>query len=225
MAEGLETLAAFAEGTNTVDLGRRRHRDRPPHSRGDRREDRRARPAARAPLARRRRRLFEEAPHRDARAPARRCARRLATSAWSSPRWARRCVRSRGAEFDGVFFNWMTPEFAAGARKHVEQGASEAGRETPPVMGYVRTAIGDDAQARLAKEESLLPRAPRRLLKPLRPPRRGARHRRRRRARLGGGPAPARRVRRTGHHRRPRPRERQPRGDVNSRRERGASQT
>ena len=59
-----------------------------------------------------------------------------------------------GAEFDGVFFNWMTPGFAADARKHVESGASEAGRDTPPVMGYVRTAIGDDAQPRLAKEES-----------------------------------------------------------------------
>jgi alkanesulfonate monooxygenase SsuD/methylene tetrahydromethanopterin reductase-like flavin-dependent oxidoreductase (luciferase family) len=59
-----------------------------------------------------------------------------------------------GAEFDGVFFNWMTPEFAAEAREHVEKGAAEAGRETPPVMGYVRTAVGDDAQSRLAKEES-----------------------------------------------------------------------
>ena len=59
-----------------------------------------------------------------------------------------------GAEFDGVFFNWMTPEFASNARKHVERGASEAGRDTPPVMGYVRTAVGDDAQPRLAKEES-----------------------------------------------------------------------
>jgi alkanesulfonate monooxygenase SsuD/methylene tetrahydromethanopterin reductase-like flavin-dependent oxidoreductase (luciferase family) len=59
-----------------------------------------------------------------------------------------------GAEFDGVFFNWMTPEFAAGAREHVERGASEAGREPPPVLGYVRTAVGPDAAERLAKEES-----------------------------------------------------------------------
>ena len=59
-----------------------------------------------------------------------------------------------GAEFDGVFFNWMTPEFAAGARKHVEQGAADAGHEAPPVMGYVRTAVGDDAQPRLVKEET-----------------------------------------------------------------------
>jgi len=59
-----------------------------------------------------------------------------------------------GAELDGVFFNWMTPEFAARARQQVESGAGEAGRETPPVFGYVRTAVGPDATERLAKEES-----------------------------------------------------------------------
>jgi alkanesulfonate monooxygenase SsuD/methylene tetrahydromethanopterin reductase-like flavin-dependent oxidoreductase (luciferase family) len=59
-----------------------------------------------------------------------------------------------GAEFDGAFFNWMTPEFAAGAREKVEAGAQEAGRETPPIFGYVRTAVGPDAAERLAKEES-----------------------------------------------------------------------
>ena len=59
-----------------------------------------------------------------------------------------------GAEFDGAFFNWMTPEFAARARQNVEAGASEAGREPPPVLGYVRTAVGPDAADRLAKEEA-----------------------------------------------------------------------
>jgi len=59
-----------------------------------------------------------------------------------------------GAEYDGAFFNWMTADFADGARQHVEAGATDAGRETPPVFGYVRTAIGDDAESRLAKEES-----------------------------------------------------------------------
>src|SRR5262249_42953410 len=59
-----------------------------------------------------------------------------------------------GAEFDGAFFNWMTPEFAAAARTKVEAGAAEAGRQTPPVFGYVRTAVGTDAAERLAKEES-----------------------------------------------------------------------
>jgi alkanesulfonate monooxygenase SsuD/methylene tetrahydromethanopterin reductase-like flavin-dependent oxidoreductase (luciferase family) len=59
-----------------------------------------------------------------------------------------------GAEYDGAFFNWMTPDFAAGKRELVEQGAAEADRETPPVFGYVRTAVGPDAAERLAKEES-----------------------------------------------------------------------
>jgi alkanesulfonate monooxygenase SsuD/methylene tetrahydromethanopterin reductase-like flavin-dependent oxidoreductase (luciferase family) len=59
-----------------------------------------------------------------------------------------------GAEWDGVFFNWMTPEFAAQAREWVEGGASEAGREAPPIFGYVRTAVGTDAEERLAKDES-----------------------------------------------------------------------
>jgi alkanesulfonate monooxygenase SsuD/methylene tetrahydromethanopterin reductase-like flavin-dependent oxidoreductase (luciferase family) len=59
-----------------------------------------------------------------------------------------------GAEFDAVFFNWMTPAYAAGAREKVEAGARGAGREAPPVCGYVRTAVGPDAADRLAKEES-----------------------------------------------------------------------
>jgi alkanesulfonate monooxygenase SsuD/methylene tetrahydromethanopterin reductase-like flavin-dependent oxidoreductase (luciferase family) len=59
-----------------------------------------------------------------------------------------------GASYDGAFFNWMTPAFAAGAREQVEAGAREAGREAPPIFGYVRTAVGPDATDRLAKEES-----------------------------------------------------------------------
>jgi alkanesulfonate monooxygenase SsuD/methylene tetrahydromethanopterin reductase-like flavin-dependent oxidoreductase (luciferase family) len=59
-----------------------------------------------------------------------------------------------GADFDGAFFNWMLPEFAAHAREQVHAGAREAGRKPPPVFGYVRTAVGDDAAQRLAKEES-----------------------------------------------------------------------
>jgi alkanesulfonate monooxygenase SsuD/methylene tetrahydromethanopterin reductase-like flavin-dependent oxidoreductase (luciferase family) len=59
-----------------------------------------------------------------------------------------------GAEFDGVFFNWMTPGFATGARAKVKAGAASVGRGTPPVFGYVRTAVGPDAAERLAKEES-----------------------------------------------------------------------
>ena len=59
-----------------------------------------------------------------------------------------------GSSYDGAFFNWMTPDFAAGAREKVEAGAAEAGGRTPPVFGYVRTAVGPDAAERLAKEES-----------------------------------------------------------------------
>jgi alkanesulfonate monooxygenase SsuD/methylene tetrahydromethanopterin reductase-like flavin-dependent oxidoreductase (luciferase family) len=58
-----------------------------------------------------------------------------------------------GAEFEGVFFNWVTPVFASAAREHVERGAAAAGREAPPVFGYVRTAVGPDAERRLTKEE------------------------------------------------------------------------
>jgi alkanesulfonate monooxygenase SsuD/methylene tetrahydromethanopterin reductase-like flavin-dependent oxidoreductase (luciferase family) len=58
-----------------------------------------------------------------------------------------------GSDYDGAFFNWMTPAFARGAREHVERGAQEAGREMPPVFGYVRTAVGPDAGRRLGKEE------------------------------------------------------------------------
>jgi alkanesulfonate monooxygenase SsuD/methylene tetrahydromethanopterin reductase-like flavin-dependent oxidoreductase (luciferase family) len=63
--------------------------------------------------------------------------------------------RLAGGSYDGAFFNWMTPEFAAASREHVETGAAEAGREPPPVFGYVRTAVGADAGERLAKEEDL----------------------------------------------------------------------
>jgi alkanesulfonate monooxygenase SsuD/methylene tetrahydromethanopterin reductase-like flavin-dependent oxidoreductase (luciferase family) len=59
-----------------------------------------------------------------------------------------------GSDYDGVFFNWMIPDFAAGARAKVEAGARAAGRDTPRVFGYVRTAVGPDAAERLAKEES-----------------------------------------------------------------------
>ena len=60
-----------------------------------------------------------------------------------------------GAEADGVFLNWMTPAKAAWARERVHEGAREAGRDAPPpVFGYVRVAVGADAEERLLKEES-----------------------------------------------------------------------
>ena len=62
--------------------------------------------------------------------------------------------RLAGSSFDGAFFNWMTPGFAVEARRSVEAGAAEAGRDAPPVFGYVRTAVGPGAAERLANEEA-----------------------------------------------------------------------
>ena len=59
-----------------------------------------------------------------------------------------------GEVADGAFLNWMTPERAAWARERVHEGAGAAGREPPPVFGYVRVAVGADAPERLLKEES-----------------------------------------------------------------------
>jgi alkanesulfonate monooxygenase SsuD/methylene tetrahydromethanopterin reductase-like flavin-dependent oxidoreductase (luciferase family) len=59
-----------------------------------------------------------------------------------------------GSSYDGVFFNWMTPEFASSARLNVESGAGDVPREPPPVFGYVRVAVGENARERLAKEEA-----------------------------------------------------------------------
>jgi alkanesulfonate monooxygenase SsuD/methylene tetrahydromethanopterin reductase-like flavin-dependent oxidoreductase (luciferase family) len=60
-----------------------------------------------------------------------------------------------GAEADGVFLNWMTPERAAWARDRVREAAEQAGREVPPtIFGYVRVAVGEDAAQRLLEEES-----------------------------------------------------------------------
>jgi len=59
-----------------------------------------------------------------------------------------------GAEADGVFLNWMTPEKAAWARERVEEVAARAGRQPPEVLAYVRVAVGPGARDRLLKEES-----------------------------------------------------------------------
>jgi alkanesulfonate monooxygenase SsuD/methylene tetrahydromethanopterin reductase-like flavin-dependent oxidoreductase (luciferase family) len=63
--------------------------------------------------------------------------------------------RLAGAEADGVFLNWMTPDRAAWARERIYEGVQESGRAEPPaVFGYVRVAVGPDARERLLKEES-----------------------------------------------------------------------
>lgn len=64
-----------------------------------------------------------------------------------------RMLALAGAAYDGVFLNWMTPELAGGSSERVHAGARETGR-APAVLGYVRTAVGADAAERLAKEES-----------------------------------------------------------------------
>lgn len=60
-----------------------------------------------------------------------------------------------GSGYDGAFLNWITPAFAAQARERVHAGAKETGRQPPPVLGYVRTAVGPDAAERLRKDEAL----------------------------------------------------------------------
>jgi alkanesulfonate monooxygenase SsuD/methylene tetrahydromethanopterin reductase-like flavin-dependent oxidoreductase (luciferase family) len=152
-AKGLETLAAFAAGADRVDLGVAVIAlDR--HGPGEIAAD-----VERLGLDRERLWLglgagFTERPVTTMREalPALREALpgiRLVLAAMGP----RMCALA-GAEWDGVFFNWMTPEFAASARERVEEGAREAGREPPPVFGYVRTAVGGDAEGRLAKDES-----------------------------------------------------------------------
>ncbi|MEX0992797.1 MAG: LLM class flavin-dependent oxidoreductase [Solirubrobacterales bacterium] len=60
-----------------------------------------------------------------------------------------------GAQADGAFLNWITPEKAAWARERVHEGARDAARDEPAtIFGYVRVAVGEDARERLLKEES-----------------------------------------------------------------------
>jgi len=120
-AKGLGTLADFAEGTSSADLGVAGFQDRPLTAM------RAALPALREALP----------------------GVRLVLAAMGP-----KMCSLAGAEFDGAFFNWMTAAYAAKAREWVEAGARDAGRETPPVMGYVRVAVGADARERLIKEES-----------------------------------------------------------------------
>lgn len=58
-----------------------------------------------------------------------------------------------GRSYDGVLLEWTTPTAASAARVHLEAGAREADRPTPPVLGYVRAAVGADAETRLARDE------------------------------------------------------------------------
>jgi len=58
-----------------------------------------------------------------------------------------------GSDFDGVLVAWMTPPLIAAARERIAAGAGAAGRPAPPLAGYVRAAVGADAETRLARDE------------------------------------------------------------------------
>ena len=152
IASGLETLAAFAEGSGELDLGVTIAVDRHAPEELAAKLEALALPAERLWLAigagigpKPLTRMREQLPLLREALPS----VRLVLAAMGP----KMCAFG-GAEFDGVFLNWMTPDFAAWAREQVEGGAADAGRETPPVLGYVRTGVGADAEERLMKEES-----------------------------------------------------------------------
>jgi alkanesulfonate monooxygenase SsuD/methylene tetrahydromethanopterin reductase-like flavin-dependent oxidoreductase (luciferase family) len=151
LAAGLETLAAFAEGTDALDLGVTIALDRHTPAGLAAEIDRLGLPGERLLMGvgagmekKSLTRMREILPELREHLPG--C--RLVLLAMGPKMSA-----LGGASYDGVFFNWMTPDFLTDARAKVEFGAKEAGRETPPIFGYVRTAIGDDATKRLGKEE------------------------------------------------------------------------
>ena len=156
-ASGLETIAVFAAGGAAARRGRGRAGARPPRARRTWR-------AKLSEVGHRRRSACGSASARASRsARSASCARGSRRCARCSRRQVRIVVAAMGpkmcalagAEADGVFLNWMTPEKAAWARERVHEGAAAAGRaEPPPVFGYVRVAVGDDAEERLRKEES-----------------------------------------------------------------------
>lgn len=153
MAGGLETLAAFAQGTDSLELGV-----------AVMALDRHDPPAIDAEISRlglNRERLwlgvgagFSERPLSTMREAAGELREAIPGVRLVLAAMGPKMSGLAGAAYDGAFFNWMTPGYAAGAREWVEAGAREAGREPPPAMGYVRTAVGPDAPDRLTKEES-----------------------------------------------------------------------
>jgi alkanesulfonate monooxygenase SsuD/methylene tetrahydromethanopterin reductase-like flavin-dependent oxidoreductase (luciferase family) len=152
-ANGLDTLAAFAEGADSLDLGVAvMALDRHDPGEIDRRIE---------SLGLERDRLwigvgagFSERPLTTMREALPRLRESIPGVRLVLAAMGPKMSALAGSGFDGAFLNWMTPESAAGARERVRAGAAEAGREPPPVLGYVRTAIGTDAADRLAKEES-----------------------------------------------------------------------
>jgi alkanesulfonate monooxygenase SsuD/methylene tetrahydromethanopterin reductase-like flavin-dependent oxidoreductase (luciferase family) len=152
-AKGLETLAAYARGTDRVDLGVAviaLDRQSPEEIAAD---------MERLELDRERLWLgvgagFTEKPLTTMRDALPRLREVLPGVRLVLAAMGPRMSAFGGAEWDGVFVNWMTPDYAARTRERVEEGARGAGRDNPPVFGYVRTAVGADAEERLAKDES-----------------------------------------------------------------------
>lgn len=60
-----------------------------------------------------------------------------------------RMLRLGGEMADGVSLNWCDPAMVAWSRERVEEAAGAAGRATPPVIEYIRTAV--DADRELAR--------------------------------------------------------------------------
>jgi alkanesulfonate monooxygenase SsuD/methylene tetrahydromethanopterin reductase-like flavin-dependent oxidoreductase (luciferase family) len=52
-----------------------------------------------------------------------------------------------GSHSHGVLLNWLTPAYVEPSAKIVIEAAEQAGRLEPKIYGYVRTALGPDAQA------------------------------------------------------------------------------
>ena len=64
-----------------------------------------------------------------------------------------RMCRLAGAVADTVLFNWMVPERIEWAKARVAEGARRSGRDGLPEMAaYVRAAIGEGAEDRVAAE-------------------------------------------------------------------------
>ncbi len=104
---------------------------RPPLPRRDRRSRRATRARPRSALDRRRRRLLEEAADDDARARSPSCARRCPGVRLVLAAMGPKMCALAGAEYDGAFFNWMTPGVRRRARENVESGAARGGPRDP----------------------------------------------------------------------------------------------
>jgi alkanesulfonate monooxygenase SsuD/methylene tetrahydromethanopterin reductase-like flavin-dependent oxidoreductase (luciferase family) len=58
-----------------------------------------------------------------------------------------RMLQLAGELADGVSLNWCSVDQVARSRSEVELAASRAGRPTPPIISYIRTAVDSDAAA------------------------------------------------------------------------------